>query len=357
MKSRSKSDWAIKALALFQISWFGIQLLIRRIQHLHITAIEILTLAFIVCSSVTYILCWSQPQNIEYEVPLGKGTTGEDATREDAIKEKTSGEHTAEEETTTEEATAEHAAAEETTREHATGEHASGGGAAGKDATGKDLSVEMANRDEGEPNTTANPAQNPRVGESSARGNDDLEKCEPQIQSRSVPARSRIQEICRSELDRIDIQERIQEIRRYELHKDLKRMNRVTSFLFASMGAAFGAAHCLAWTSTYPTPKERLAWRVCCVVTTSLPPIGILVISLLNRSTKHMKKSSESDSPKFNRHVVVVMIEELSFLLLLAFYITARVTLVVLALMALRALPADVFQTTGWNNVIPHVGV
>lgn len=214
----------------------------------------------------------------------------------------------------------------------------------------------MANKDEGEPNTTANPAQNPRVGESSARGNDDLEKCEPQIQSRSVPARSRIQEICRSELDRIDMQERIQEIRKYKLHKDFKRMNRVTRFLFASTGAAFGAVYCLAWNSTYPTPKERLAWRVCCVVTTSLPPIGILVTSLLNRFTKHMNESSESDSLKFNRDVVVT-IGELSFLLLLAFYITARVTLVVLALMALRALPADVFQTTGWNNVIPHVGV
>ena len=50
LKSRSTTDWIANTLAIFQISWFGAQLLVRRIQHLHITAMEILTLAFVVCS-------------------------------------------------------------------------------------------------------------------------------------------------------------------------------------------------------------------------------------------------------------------------------------------------------------------
>ncbi|KAM0800067.1 hypothetical protein BDR22DRAFT_806443, partial [Usnea florida] len=66
LKSRSTTDWIANTLAVFQISWFGAQLLVRRIQHLHITAMEILTLGFIVCSIFTFILCWPQPRNVEY---------------------------------------------------------------------------------------------------------------------------------------------------------------------------------------------------------------------------------------------------------------------------------------------------
>ena len=35
-------------------------------------------------------------------------------------------------------------------------------------------------------------------------------------------------------------------------------------------------------------------------------------------------------------------------------YVIGRITIIVLAFMSLRALPADAFQTVDWNNYIPH---
>ena len=40
----------------------------------------------------------------------------------------------------------------------------------------------------------------------------------------------------------------------------------------------------------------------------------------------------------------------------LIFYALGRVTLIVLAFIALRALPADTYQTLDWNNYFPHIG-
>ncbi|MCJ1280050.1 hypothetical protein MMC21_007875 [Puttea exsequens] len=67
---RSKSDWLIKAVAVSQIAWFGIQILSRAVQHLAVSVLEILTLAFVVCSMFTYGLLWHRPQNVEYPVIL-----------------------------------------------------------------------------------------------------------------------------------------------------------------------------------------------------------------------------------------------------------------------------------------------
>ncbi|KAK0712654.1 hypothetical protein B0T26DRAFT_714882 [Lasiosphaeria miniovina] len=39
-------------------------------------------------------------------------------------------------------------------------------------------------------------------------------------------------------------------------------------------GALFGALHCLAWNFEFPTRGERLAWRVCSVLTTVLPIVA-----------------------------------------------------------------------------------
>ena len=113
----------------------------------------------------------------------------------------------------------------------------------------------------------------------------------------------------------------------------VERSDTITLLLLGFAGGVFGAVHCLAWNSTFPTPKERLAWRVCSVATTALPIVGV---------TDYL--------PHWFADKFVAI-----FLLIL--YIIARLTLIALALASLRAAPADVFQTTDWNNIIPHVGL
>lgn len=70
LQARAKSDLVVKLIALLQIIWFALQTLLRSIQHYQITALEIMTVAFVFCTVFTYGLYWHQPQDIEYPVIL-----------------------------------------------------------------------------------------------------------------------------------------------------------------------------------------------------------------------------------------------------------------------------------------------
>lgn len=120
------------------------------------------------------------------------------------------------------------------------------------------------------------------------------------------------------------------------LPKPLKRVM-VFNFAFVILGLSacgFGAIHCLAWNLPFPTPQERLAWRICSVSTTVLP----LEITIIICATYTIEKKS-----------VYALIYSLS-----ALYVIGRITIIVLAFIALRALPADAFYTVNWSNYIPH---
>lgn len=54
LKSRARSDWLIKLVALLQIIWFAVQTLVRAIEHCPVTPIETMTIGFVLCSTFTY---------------------------------------------------------------------------------------------------------------------------------------------------------------------------------------------------------------------------------------------------------------------------------------------------------------
>ena len=111
--------------------------------------------------------------------------------------------------------------------------------------------------------------------------------------------------------------------------------------IFVFIAPLFGAIHCLAWNATFPTSKEALAWRICAVATTSLP----LLLSAIFMITISVWDGVSND----------VSSGSISFLLFL--YVIARITLITLAVMSLRALPADAFQTITWTKYMPNLGV
>ena len=75
LKSREKSDSFIKLVALLQLLWFTIRTSVRLKDHFQITAIEIMTLAFALCSILVYAFCFNQPQDIEYPILLDGSST------------------------------------------------------------------------------------------------------------------------------------------------------------------------------------------------------------------------------------------------------------------------------------------
>lgn len=68
LEEKGKGDPVAKALALLQTTWFAIQLVLRAAERLPITQLEIATVAFVVCSSITYIATWAKPQNVSTRI-------------------------------------------------------------------------------------------------------------------------------------------------------------------------------------------------------------------------------------------------------------------------------------------------
>ena len=64
IKDRGKSDWLAKSLVLLQTSWFVMQCIARAIEHLPVTHLEIVTLAYAAMNFVIYIFWWSKPLNV-----------------------------------------------------------------------------------------------------------------------------------------------------------------------------------------------------------------------------------------------------------------------------------------------------
>lgn len=228
LQARGKSDLIIKLVAIFQIIWFVVQTLFRAIQHYQITALEIMTVAFVFCSLFVYGFAWYQPQDVVYPVFLEIRTVAPATDGADKSKQTGEGAHSPEK-------------------------------PAPSDTQMKYGSV-------------------------------------PGLTTEVLPA-----------------------------------------LLFGLFACGFGALHCLAWNSPFPTSKENLAWRICSVTTTVLPVASALLFALL----------------------LMIGWETLSFITMIAAsgaYIMGRVTIIVLAFIALRALPADAFQTVNWNTYIPHFG-
>ena len=59
IKDKGKSDWLAKSLVLLQTSWFMMQCIARAIEHLPITHLEIVTLAYAAMNFVIYIFWWN----------------------------------------------------------------------------------------------------------------------------------------------------------------------------------------------------------------------------------------------------------------------------------------------------------
>ena len=68
IKDRGKSDWLAKSLVLLQTSWFMMQCIARAIDHLPVTHLEIVTLAYAAMNFVIYIFWWNKPLNVNRPV-------------------------------------------------------------------------------------------------------------------------------------------------------------------------------------------------------------------------------------------------------------------------------------------------
>lgn len=235
LKSRGGSDSIIKFVAIMQIIWFVVQTLFRAVKNYHVTAVEIMTAGFVLCSTFTYWFYWHRPQNVEYPVVLQM----------------------------------------------------------------KDVAL----------------------------ANDENESMGSDVMLANAEDRAELSSAIENS---IRVSERLDDV----VPQTLIPNSQLAFLYFFAVG--FGAIHCLAWNSPFPSSSERIAWRVCSVATTALPALLFPYVIYHEIYRK--------DERSFNT---------VSFIAVLL-YVIARLTIIVLAFTSLRALPADAYETVAWTNYIPH---
>jgi hypothetical protein len=75
LKDKSKTDNFTKAIAVLQILYLFLSLIVRRIRHLAFSQLKTITLAFAVCGVITYICCWFKPRDVGRPFPVTKCRT------------------------------------------------------------------------------------------------------------------------------------------------------------------------------------------------------------------------------------------------------------------------------------------
>ena len=101
----------------------------------------------------------------------------------------------------------------------------------------------------------------------------------------------------------------------------------------------FGAIHCVAWYDEFPSSPERWGWRISAIIVSVMP---LLFLSLFTAGRMEVVKE----------HSAIFAIFRESFAWV---YMTSRIALLVLPLIALRALPPGAYVDFDWATIIPHI--
>ena len=101
----------------------------------------------------------------------------------------------------------------------------------------------------------------------------------------------------------------------------------------------FGVIHCMAWYYEFPSSPERWGWRISAVIVSTVP---LAALSLFMMCRMGIVKEDSI--------IFVTFCNGFGCL-----YTASRIALLVLPLIALRALPPDVYVDLNWATIIPHI--
>ena len=303
---KSKGDVMSKGITIVQTGWFIMQCLARWIRRLPLTELELVTLAFAVTNTTTYLFWWNKPLNSECTVPicLKKSMSDEDwqeCVRFIQVPELLDDGSLAIEVET--EPSIEGEGEEKGVIEMRRSMEGAGGEIDG--TVNHEMKHPLATKDE---------------------------RCWPIFMFESA---------------------RTSPSREWHLRTTKKRVHRqysgflpprqfLESFLIGGASAVtFGGIHCAAWSFAFPSHAERILWRVCCIIIMSVPVLLAVIFGLLMLFWKSLRPL---------RPVVREVVDKTRYV-----YIPARVIILVIALIALRILPPGVSETVSWTTFIPHI--
>ena len=110
-------------------------------------------------------------------------------------------------------------------------------------------------------------------------------------------------------------------------------------------GVLFSIAHFIAWNFEFPTPVERILWRVSCCMIISIPVLGT---GLYFMTLHNARKAIESDTK------TSALLRPFTATCTLL-YLLARLYLMTEVFRSLAYAPPSTFQEINWPSAIPHV--
>ncbi|ORY16036.1 hypothetical protein BCR34DRAFT_441792, partial [Clohesyomyces aquaticus] len=124
----------------------------------------------------------------------------------------------------------------------------------------------------------------------------------------------------------------------------INRWGSISSAVFAIVGGI----HLSAWNSTFPTPFEKWAWRICSLILATSIPISWI----LTRLVVCVYQTIALDSWLISRRErIAAVIQGFG----VGLYAVARMYLLVEVFLTLRVAPPGVYDTPDWTMFLPHV--
>ena len=332
---RSKGDYLSKTIVLFQTTWFVVQCIARGAYGLTVTELEVVTLAFASLTGVIYFLWWDKPLDVHCSVPIHllDGSLGEIEGVVDIEKEETD-----------------------------------------PQIIPSPNAEELPERVE---NVIASPNPLPTTSIQVDTSTPNL------VPTRMQRFRAFIRDACEEygilfglayvfigfPLDRFtggladmwdcdNLGDKILRVPtfyspdlHYFLHSDVLRLLPLPAPVGVATCAAiiFGAIHCIPWSFHFGTLQERWVWRISAIIVSGVP----LPWALVQPRLTTLLWSEENNNPIWMD--VCVFVASLTFFILDILYLFARIILLVLPFVALRALPPDAYVQLNWISFIPHI--
>ncbi|TFK58595.1 hypothetical protein BDN72DRAFT_912045 [Pluteus cervinus] len=328
VQDRSKGDLLSKGFVALQTSWFVLDCIARFQQHLPITELEVVTLAFAVLNLITYAFWWDKPLNVNCQVQIH-------------IKDKVS-----------------RGGRVPNRSRDGGGNQVEGEGRQGREASNIGREGYGSDVMEGGDNQESNHLLMTPMGQDQSNGDATMTENGRNQEKSSTIGKQLMWPFTALVLPIQDM---------FKCHYVKKGARHVPMFYANSyllenllqirlmsclIGMIFAGIHFTAWNSHFPTHVELLLWRSSSLVVLVIPfLVGLLGIIF---GDWQFQPDNGLDW-RYPLSAVLLSIRRTVYFLGPILYILARVSLIVQALISLRDLQPDVFQNVAWTSYIPHL--
>ncbi|TFK35042.1 hypothetical protein BDQ12DRAFT_326889 [Crucibulum laeve] len=323
IRDKSKSDGLSKALVILQTSWFIIQCVIRKIDNLSITHLEVATLAFTLLNGVMYVFWWHKPLNVQCSLAVARKCSPPVTVNLVLMAPASSRDF------------------ENSFRSTVTLVGTSNRWMRVYKSIKNNLGrSQLSNPSSMDLEISSSPILNPFHTKESQRGF--WWNVGNMIIYRPLATMLRpVGEMCETSGP---IDPGVLKLPSFHARQCSPKVQSRMLISISIIASLFGAVHCFPWASNFPTLQEKMIWRVGAILVTCAPVLFFF-----------LGVGDEIPDGIFSR--IPPIIFGIAMMLCIMSYIFARLALVVVSLTSLRSLPSEAYVVVQWMSFLPHLGL